>query len=90
MSATDGASTTRFDELKPGDRITVRQTLTIAQKSQTVTTTGKVIRTERSRHGPRCQCTLDDKTISDRILLELPDGELTTITMDELTVLQRA
>jgi len=90
MSASDGASTTRFDELKPGDRITVQQTVTIGQKRQTVTTTGKVIRTERVRHGSRCQCTLDDETISDMILLEMPDGELTTVTMDELTVLHRA
>jgi hypothetical protein len=32
----------------------------------------------------------DDKVFSDVILLELPDGELTTVTMDEFTVLRRA
>ena len=90
MFAADGASTTRFDELKPGDRITVQQTVTIGQERQTITMTGKVIRTERIRHGSHCQCTLDDGTISDMILLELPDGELTTVTMNELTVLHRA
>jgi major membrane immunogen (membrane-anchored lipoprotein) len=32
----------------------------------------------------------DDKVFSDTILLELPDGELTAITIDEYTVLRRA
>jgi hypothetical protein len=31
----------------------------------------------------------DDKVYSDTILLELPDGELTAITVDEYTTLRR-
>jgi len=90
MSAAEGASATRFDELKPGDRITVRQTVTVGNRSQTVTVTGTVIRTERAHHGLHFQRNVDDKVFSDTILLELPDGELTTVTMDEWTVLNRA
>jgi hypothetical protein len=32
----------------------------------------------------------DDKVFSDVVLLELPDGELTTVTMDEFTAIRRA
>jgi hypothetical protein len=33
---------------------------------------------------------VDDKVYSDIILLELPDGELTTVTMDEFTTVYPA
>jgi hypothetical protein len=79
-----------FDELKPGDRIEVEHTVTVGQKSWTTTTTGNVVRTERRRHGLHFQRNYDDKVFSDVILLELPDGELTTVTIDEFTVLRRA
>ena len=55
-----------------------------------MTTTGTVVRTERARSDSACRRNVDDKASSDRILLELPDGELTTVTMDELTELNRA
>ncbi|MHC4181538.1 MAG: hypothetical protein ACYSWU_28935 [Planctomycetota bacterium] len=79
-----------FDELKPGDRIQVEQTVTVGQKSWAATTTGCVVRTERRRHGLHFDRGHDDKVFSDVILLELPDGELTTVTMDEFTELRRA
>ena len=49
-------------------------------------TVGEVVRTERRRHGLHFRRNHDDKVFSDTILLELPDGELTTVTMDEFTV----
>ncbi|MBN1910286.1 MAG: hypothetical protein JW818_11145 [Pirellulales bacterium] len=89
MSDSKPAVMTRFDELKPGDRLEVEHTLTIGSTQRPVRTTGKVIRTERRRHGLHCHRANDDKVFSDVILLELPDGELTTVTMDEFTVLRR-
>ena len=79
-----------FDELKPGDRIEVEHTVTVGQKSWNAKTVGCVVRTERRRHGLHFDRSHDDKVFSDVILLELPDGELTTVTMDEFTVLRRA
>ena len=49
-----------------------------------------MLRIERQRHGLHFRRADDDKVASDTILLELPDGELTTVTMDEFTVLRRA
>ena len=54
------------------------------------TTVGTVVRTERCRHGLHFQRNFDDKVFSDTILLRLPDGELTTVTLDEFTTLRRA
>jgi len=87
MCATEA---TRFDELKPGDRITVRQTVTAGEGNRTVTTTGRVIRTQRAHHGHDGRCEVDNEFSADTILLELPDGELIAVAIDELTVLNRA
>jgi hypothetical protein len=90
MSAIHGPSATRFEELKPGDRIEVEHTLTVGRISKAVKTIGTVLRTERQRHGMHFRRADDDCVASDTIILELPDGELTTVTMDEFTVLRRA
>ncbi|MBN1590591.1 MAG: hypothetical protein JW888_13840 [Pirellulales bacterium] len=90
MGAADRASTTRFDELKSGDRITVEQTVTVEKKKQTVATTGTVIRTERTHSSLYHEHNVDNSGFRDTILLELPDGELTTVIMDEFTMLHRA
>jgi len=49
-----------------------------------------VVRTERRRHGLHHERAPDDKVFSDLILLELPDGELTTVALDEFTTIRRA
>jgi hypothetical protein len=54
-----------------------------------VTTVGTVVRCERRRHGLHFRRQLDDKVYSDVIILKRDDGELTTVTMDEWTVLRR-
>ncbi len=79
-----------FDELQPGDRIEVEQTVTVGQESWNAKTVGCVVRTERRRHCLHFDRSHDDKVFNDVILMELPDGELTTVTMDEFTVLRRA
>ena len=90
MTTTTAQSRAMFDELKPGDRVEVKQTVTVGQESWDIKTVGSVVRTERRRHGLHQRRSHDDKVFSDVILLELADGELTTVTMDEFTVLQRA
>ena len=90
MSTSNSGIHELFDELKPGDRIEVEHTVTVGSESWTTKTNGLVVRTERRRHGLHCHRSHDDKVFGDVILLELPDGELTTVTMDEFTVLRRA
>jgi hypothetical protein len=80
----------QLDELKVGDRVEVEHTVTVGQKSWTTKTCGTVLRTERRRHGLHFERNPDDKVFSDTILLELPDGELTTVTIDEFTTIRRA
>jgi hypothetical protein len=80
----------QFDELKVGDRVEVEHIVTVGQKSWTTKTAGTVVRTERRRHGLHTDRNTDDKVFSDVILLELPDGELTTLTLDEFTTIRRA
>lgn len=90
MSPTKTLIRELFDELKPGDRIEVEHTVTVGQESWDATTAGRVVRTERRRHGLHFDRNHDDKVFSDVILMELADGELTTVTMDEFTVMRRA
>ena len=51
---------------------------------------GTVVRTERRRHGLHYSRNFDDQVCSDTILLQLPDGEFTAVTLDEFTTLRRA
>ena len=80
----------QFDELKVGDRVEVEHIVTVGQKSWTTKTCGTVVRAKRQRHGLHYQRSGDDKVFSDVILLELPDGELTTLTVNEFTTIRRA
>lgn len=77
-----------FDELKPGDRIEVEHVVTVGARQWTTRTRGTVVRIERRRHGLHFRRNFDDKVYSDSILLELPDGELTAVTVDEFTVVR--
>jgi len=88
MPASPVEAIVHFDELKPGDRVEVEHVVTVGARQWTTRTRGTVVRTERRRHGLHFRRNFDDKVYSDIILLELPDGELTTITMDEFTVLR--
>ena len=79
-----------FDDLMPGDRIEVDHTVTVGLSRWVSNTVGVVVRTERRRHGLHYRRNQDDWVSSDIILLRLADGELTTVTMDEFTVLRMA
>jgi hypothetical protein len=90
LSATPHEARSLLDELKPGDRIEVEHTVTVGRRNWPAKTCGRVIRTERRRHGMHFRRNFDDKVYSDTILLELPDGELTAVTIDEFTTIRRA
>jgi hypothetical protein len=90
MSMVEEAPILRFEELTPGDRVAVEHRVTVGIKSWTARTAGRVLRTERRRHGLHFHRNVDDKVASDVILLERPDGELTTLTMDEFTTVHPA
>ncbi len=77
-----------FEDLRAGDRIEVEHRVTVGVKSWTTCTPGTVVRTERRRHGLHFRRNVDDKVFSDVILLQLPDGELSAVTMDEFTLLR--
>ena len=79
-----------FEELSPGDRVEVEHLVTVGLRNWKKKTVGTVVRTERVRHGLHYRRNFDDKVFSDTILLRLPDGELTTITLDEFTELRSA
>ena len=67
MSENSNDSPTRFDELKPGDRVEVDHLVTVGQESWTTTTAGQVVHTERRRHGLHHRRSNDDKVFSDAI-----------------------
>jgi hypothetical protein len=79
-----------IDELKVGDRVEVEHLVTVGQKSWTTRTCGKVVRMERQRHGLHFHRNHDDKVFRDVVLIELPDGELTSVTIDEFTTVRQA
>jgi hypothetical protein len=78
----------QFDELKVGDRIEVEHVVTVGQKTWTAKKCGTVVRIERRRHGMHFQRNPDDKVYSDEILLESPDGEFSTVAIDEFTTIR--
>ena len=89
MSTDATASRELFRELKPGDRVELTHLVTVGQKSWTTKTAGEVVRTERCRHGLHFRRNHDDKVFSDALVLKLDGGDLTTVTLDEFSVLRR-
>lgn len=81
---------TQIDQLKPGDRIEVEQTVAVAQKTRTVKMTGRFVRAERCEHGLHFHRASDEKASSDQLLMELHDGEFTTVSLGPKTVVRNA
>jgi hypothetical protein len=88
MTAGNSQIRAQFDELKIGDRVEVEHAVTVGQKTWGAKKCGTVVRIERRRHGAHVQRNHDDKVFSDEILLELPDGEFTTVAIDEFTIIR--
>jgi hypothetical protein len=79
-----------YGQLQPGDRVEVMHGVTVGSSAKWSTTTvGKVLRTERRRHGLHFRRNPDDKVYSDVLILARDDGELTTVTIDEFTRLRK-
>lgn len=90
MPISQPESSLAFDELSPGDRVEVEHLVSVGTRSWTTRTAGTVVRTERCRRGLHFRRSADDKVFTNVILLRLPDGELTSVTMDEFTVIRPA
>ena len=78
-----------FDELVPGDRVEVSHLVTVGLASGRPRPSAPWCGPTH-RHGLHFRRNFDDKVFSDLILLRLPDGELTSVTLDEFTTLRRA
>jgi len=90
MTPEEQQSRTLYDQLVPGDRVEVMHGVTVGSSAKwSTTTTGKVLRTERRRHGLHFRRNPDDKVYSDVLILARDDGELTTVTIDEFTRLRK-
>lgn len=89
MTATEAETRRLYTELVEGDVIEVDHEIKVGLKVWNDVTRGTVVRTERRRHGLHFQRNGDDKVYSDVIVLARDDGELTTVTVDEYTVLRR-
>lgn len=90
MTPDEHASRTLYNELVPGDQVEVVHGVTVGSSAAwTTTTTGRVLRRERRRHGLHFRRNHDDKVFSDVLILARDDGELTTVTIDEYTRLKK-
>ena len=90
MTSEELESRNLYEQLQPGDRVEVIHGVTVGSSSSwKTTTTGRVLRAERRRHGLHFRRNPDDKVYSDVLILARDDGELTTVTIDEYTRLKR-
>lgn len=89
LTQTEAESRDLAAHLQPGDRIEATHEVKVGLKRWTAKTIGTVVRCERRRHGLHFRRSVDDKVFSDYIVVRRDDGELTTVTMDEFTVLRR-
>ena len=78
-----------FEDLKPGDVVELKHEVKIGFRSWETVTTGEVVGVERRRHGLHRRRNHDDKVFSDVIVLRRSDGELTTVALDEFSVLRK-
>jgi hypothetical protein len=78
-----------FETLQPGDRVELEHEVKVGSQRWQTNTVGTVISTERRRHSLHYKRNDDDKVFSDLIVLELDDGERTTVTLDEFSVLRK-
>ena len=78
-----------YHGLGPGDRVQLKHEVKVGMRCFTTTTVGTVVSTERRRQGLSYQRGMDDQVFSDTIVLRRDDGELTTVTLDEFSELQK-
>ncbi len=78
-----------YEKLEAGDRVELTHEVKVGFRSWTTTTVGTVVEKQRRRHSLHFNRNYDDKVFSDVIVLRRDDGELTTVTLDEFSVLKR-
>jgi len=78
-----------YQTLAPGDRVEITQTVRVGFRHWTTTTVGTVVGTSRERHSLHYRRSSDDRVYRDILVLRRDDGELTTVTLDECTVLAK-
>ncbi|HZZ72943.1 MAG TPA: hypothetical protein VFE24_11880 [Pirellulales bacterium] len=79
-----------YAELQPGERVEIDHEVKVGRDRWHARTVGTVLRKERRRHSLHFRRNGDDRVFSDYLVLKRDDGELTTITMDEFTVLHKS
>ena len=78
-----------FEQLQPGDRVELTHEVKVGFRKWETVTRGTVLKTERRRHGLHRRRNGDDKVFSDLMVLEREDGERTTVTLDEFSILRK-
>ena len=78
-----------FDQLQPGDRVELEHEVKVGFRQWTTCTIGTVVSKDRRRHSLHFQRNFDDKVFSDILVLRRESGELTTVTLDEFSVLRK-
>jgi hypothetical protein len=78
-----------FESLEPGDRVELQHEVKVGFRTWQTTTVGTVVSKGRRRHGLHFRRNHDDKVFSDQIVLRRDSGELTTVTLDEFSVLKK-
>ncbi len=78
-----------FEQLQPGDQVELQHEVKVGFRKWETVTSGTVVATERRRHGLHHRRNNDDKVFSDIIVLQRAGGEITTVTLDEFSVLRK-
>ncbi len=78
-----------YHDLKIGDRAEVLHEVKVGFRSWSCRTVGEVVGKERRRHSLHFNRNHDDKVFSDMLVLKLPSGELTTVTLDEYSTVTK-
>ena len=89
MSSQQRQSLAVFQQLRPGDRVELVHEVKVGFRKWETVTQGTVLKIERRRHGLHYRRNADDKVFSDVIVLQREDGERTTVTLDEFSVLRK-
>lgn len=78
-----------FDQLQLGDRVEIEHEVKVGFRQWTTRTLGTVVSKDRRRHSLHFQRNFDDKVFSDILVLRRESGELTTVTLDEFSILRK-
>ena len=76
------------EQLKPGARVRVTQQIPARDHTITTDVSGTVVRFEQKPTGSWYAHSKDDKLWLDRLTLRKEDGEITTLNLDDYSVVQ--